>query len=159
MKNYMLKHGLTIIGLVVGACAGYLYYHFAGCASGTCIITSKPINSTLYGAIMGGLIFSSFKKEKINSTEKNKTMSNTKKTIVDVRTPSEFMGGHVPGSINIPLQEIQQRLEEIKALPQPVITCCASGMRSASAKSMLKSSGFTEVYNGGGWMSLNSKLN
>ena len=62
--NLILKYKLTIIGIVLGAVAGYAYYHFVGCASGTCAITSKPLNSTLYGALMGGLIFSSFKKEK-----------------------------------------------------------------------------------------------
>jgi hypothetical protein len=61
--NFILKHKLTIIGIVVGAIGGYLYYHFIGCASGTCAITSKPWNSTLYGAMMGGLLFSMFKKE------------------------------------------------------------------------------------------------
>ena len=53
-----------------------------------------------------------------------------KPTIIDVRSYGEFMGGHVAGSINIPLQEITQRLDEIKALPKPVILCCASGNRS-----------------------------
>ena len=53
-----------------------------------------------------------------------------KGTIVDVRSPEEFMGGNVVGSINIPLQEIPQRLEELKTLNQPLILCCASGMRS-----------------------------
>jgi len=62
--NFILKHKLTIIGILVGAIGGYAYYHFVGCASGTCAITSKPLNSTLYGAMMGGLLFSSFKKEK-----------------------------------------------------------------------------------------------
>ena len=62
--NLILKYKLTIIGIVLGAVAGYAYYHFVGCASGTCAITSKPLNSTLYGALMGGLLFSSFKKEK-----------------------------------------------------------------------------------------------
>ena len=59
--NFILKHKLTIIGIFVGAIAGYAYYHFVGCSSGTCAITSKPFNSTLYGAVMGGLLFSSFK--------------------------------------------------------------------------------------------------
>jgi hypothetical protein len=51
---------ITGIGVVVGAIAGYLYYFYVGCASGTCAITSKPLNSTLYGALMGGLIFNMF---------------------------------------------------------------------------------------------------
>lgn len=77
--------------------------------------------------------------------------------IIDVRTPGEFQGGHIPGSVNIPLQSLGNNLSKIKK-DKPVITCCASGMRSASAKSMLKSNGYNEVYNGGGWMSLQSKI-
>lgn len=55
-KQYIL----TGVGVVVGLIAGYAYYHFVGCASGTCAITSKPINSTLYGGLMGGLLFNMF---------------------------------------------------------------------------------------------------
>ncbi|MEZ5054037.1 MAG: DUF6132 family protein [Chitinophagales bacterium] len=54
---------LTIIGVVLGAIFGYLYWKYVGCSSGTCAITSKPINSTLYGAVMGGLLFSLFEKK------------------------------------------------------------------------------------------------
>ncbi|MFZ1679114.1 MAG: DUF6132 family protein [Saprospiraceae bacterium] len=61
--TFIIHHKLTIIGIMAGAMAGYLYYHFVGCASGTCIITSRPFNSTLYGALMGGLLMSTFKKE------------------------------------------------------------------------------------------------
>jgi LytS/YehU family sensor histidine kinase len=53
---------ITGIGIVVGAIAGYLYYFYVGCTSGTCAITSKPLNSTLYGALMGGLVFNMFVK-------------------------------------------------------------------------------------------------
>jgi rhodanese-related sulfurtransferase len=77
--------------------------------------------------------------------------------IIDVRTPGEFKTGHIRGAVNIPLQSISSQTARIKK-DKPVITCCASGMRSASAKSILKSNGFEEVYNGGGWMSLQSKL-
>ena len=48
---------ITIIGLIVGAVTGYAYYYYLGCASGTCSITSKPLNSSLYGAVLGGLLF------------------------------------------------------------------------------------------------------
>jgi hypothetical protein len=51
---------LTSLGVILGAIAGYAYYYFVGCASGTCAITSKPLNSTLYGAVMGGLLFNLF---------------------------------------------------------------------------------------------------
>ncbi len=62
--NFINKNILVIIGIVVGAIGGYLYYHYIGCTSGTCAITSKPLNSTLYGSLMGGLVLSIFKKEK-----------------------------------------------------------------------------------------------
>ena len=53
---------ITGIGIVIGAIAGYLYYYYIGCASGTCSITSKPLNSSLYGAVIGGLLFNMFVK-------------------------------------------------------------------------------------------------
>ena len=56
------KYQLTFLGVLLGAIFGYLYYHFVGCASGTCNITSKPLNSTLYGAMLGGLLFNIFEK-------------------------------------------------------------------------------------------------
>jgi rhodanese-related sulfurtransferase len=77
--------------------------------------------------------------------------------IIDVRTKGEFQSGHIKGSVNIPLQNLQNSLSKIKK-DKPVITCCASGMRSASAKGILKSKGYTEVHNGGGWASLQSKV-
>ena len=61
--EFINKYKLTLIGIVIGAIGGYLYYHFVGCASGTCAITSKPMNSTLYGAMMGALLANIFKKE------------------------------------------------------------------------------------------------
>ena len=77
--------------------------------------------------------------------------------IIDVRTPSEFKSGHIKNSINIPLQSLNQKLKSLKK-DQTIITCCASGMRSANAKSVLKSNGFVEVHNGGGWQSLQNKI-
>jgi len=61
--GFINRHKLTLIGIIAGAVAGYLYYHFIGCASGSCAITSKPLNSTLYGALMGAVLFGNFKKE------------------------------------------------------------------------------------------------
>ncbi len=77
--------------------------------------------------------------------------------IVDVRSTAEYQSGHIKGSVNIPLQSLAGNLSKLKK-DKPVITCCASGMRSASAKSILKSNGFIEVHNGGGWMSLQNKI-
>lgn len=77
--------------------------------------------------------------------------------IIDVRTPAEYKQGHVQKSINMPLNELSNHIAKLKK-DSIIITCCASGMRSASAKSILKSNGFTSVYNGGGWSSLQKKL-
>jgi hypothetical protein len=62
--SFIQKYSLTLIGIVLGAVGGYLYYHFVGCSSGSCAITSKPVNSTLYGAMMGGLFLNIFQQPK-----------------------------------------------------------------------------------------------
>lgn len=66
MKKWFKNNALYFIGAAVGAIAGYIYWQQVGCVSGTCMITSKPVNSTLYGALMGSLLFGMFKKEKKN---------------------------------------------------------------------------------------------
>jgi phage shock protein E len=73
--------------------------------------------------------------------------------VVDVRTKTEYAAGHIKGSINIPLQELSNNLSKIKK-NSPVITCCASGMRSSTAASLLKAKGYNDVYNAGSWMTL-----
>lgn len=75
-------------------------------------------------------------------------------TIVDVRTRGEFESGNAEGSVNIPLQEIIDRIEEVKALPTPLILCCASGGRSGQVHSYLSRNGI-ECYNAGSWMDVN----
>lgn len=74
--------------------------------------------------------------------------------IIDVRSYEEFQGGSVVGSINIPLNEIQERLEEIKKLKTPLILCCASGNRSGQAQHFLSQFDI-ECYNGGSWLDVN----
>ncbi len=74
--------------------------------------------------------------------------------IIDVRSRGEYAGGHVKGSINIPLDQLSGDLKKVKSKDQAIITCCASGMRSGSAKSFLKGQGYTNVHNGGSWMNL-----
>lgn len=100
-----------------------------------------------------GLLSSIFGGTKVDFKEMMKNGA----IIVDVRTPAEYKGGHIKGSINIPLQSLDKDLGKLKK-DKPIITCCASGMRSASAKSVLKSKGFEDVHNGGGWSSLQSKI-
>ncbi len=65
MKNWILNNKLMIAGIIIGAIGGYLYWQQIGCSSGTSMITSKWHNSTAYGALMGGLLFSIFKKKEI----------------------------------------------------------------------------------------------
>lgn len=69
MKKWLKKNKSLVIGLLIGSSLGYLYYKFVGCASGTCAITSNPINSTIYGAIMGGLLGSINKKDNNGTAE------------------------------------------------------------------------------------------
>lgn len=76
-------------------------------------------------------------------------------TIVDVRSPAEFQGGNVAGSINIPLQEITNRMDEVKALKTPLVLCCASGNRSGQAQGFLSQSGI-DCVNAGSWMDVNA---
>lgn len=77
--------------------------------------------------------------------------------ILDVRTREEFNSGHIKGAVNVPLNELPREIAKLKK-ERTIITCCASGMRSASAKRMLRSRGFGHVFNGGGWISLQNKI-
>jgi rhodanese-related sulfurtransferase len=73
--------------------------------------------------------------------------------LIDVRTPGEFSSGHVKGSINIPLDNIEKKVASWN-VEEVIVTCCRSGMRSASAAQRLKAMGFKNVHNGGSWMNL-----
>lgn len=78
--------------------------------------------------------------------------------ILDVRSRGEYDGGHIRGSINISVNQLKENLHKLPGKEKIIITCCASGMRSSSAKNLLEASGYTKVYNGGGWMSLQNKI-
>lgn len=78
--------------------------------------------------------------------------------IVDVRSESEFIYGHITNSLNIPLSDLPSCSDKLKDKNQPIITCCASGVRSAAAAKMLLAKGYTNVVNGGGWSSLEKKI-
>jgi rhodanese-related sulfurtransferase len=81
-----------------------------------------------------------------------------KVTLIDVRTPLEYNSGNVKGSINIPMNEVPQRLDEIREL-EPMIVFCKSGVRSQKVLEFLKDNGIVEVENGGGWMEVNASVN
>jgi len=92
-----------------------------------------------------------------NKSDKIKDFQLRNAIIIDVRTVAEFKQGAISGSKNIPLQILNSKIEEIKKLNKPVIACCASGMRSGTAASVLNNNGI-EAINGGGWVSLRSKI-
>lgn len=74
--------------------------------------------------------------------------------VIDVRSPGEFAGGHFSGAINIPLDQLKSKVDTLGEKSQPIIVCCASGMRSSSALGTLKAAGFTNVENGVNTMTL-----
>lgn len=79
--------------------------------------------------------------------------------ILDVRSKEEFEGGHVKGATNIPLDSLSSNLKKIGNKDTYIITCCMSGGRSSMAKNILHAAGYDNVHNGGGWHTLQSKLN
>ena len=78
--------------------------------------------------------------------------------ILDVRSKGEFSTGHIKNSINIPVDQLAQNLSKLKDKDKCIICCCASGMRSGTAKRILESQGYKAVYNGGSWNGLQNKL-
>ena len=83
-----------------------------------------------------------------------KIIQNGEGTIIDVRTRAEFQSGHAAGSINIPVNELMQRIDEVKSLETPLVLCCASGGRSSMATQLLKQQGVT-CHDAGSWHSVN----
>ena len=92
-----------------------------------------------------------------NKTKKIQDFKSRGAIVLDVRSKTEYDRGAIPGSKHIPLQQVASTFSEIISWEKPIITCCASGIRSASAAGILKSNG-VEAMNGGGWFSLNKKL-
>lgn len=82
-------------------------------------------------------------------------IKNNAGTIVDVRTPGEFMGGSVSGAVNIPINEIPQRIDELKEMKTPIIFCCASGNRSGQVTNYVSRQG-VDCVNGGSWLEVNN---
>ncbi len=160
------KHWVYLVGTLAGGIGGYFYWLYIGCATGTCPITSSPYLSVLWGAIMGVLILSaifepkkkkrmlSFLNQLFHSSPKvdvNELLANGAE-LIDVRTKYEYLEGHAARSKNIPLDEISKVISKWDK-EKTYILVCASGMRSRTAVSLLKRSGFEKVYNGGSWMS------
>jgi rhodanese-related sulfurtransferase len=93
-----------------------------------------------------------------NSNKENlATLVNDGAFLVDVRTPGEFAEGNVKGSVNIPLDQVQNQLAKFKA-KENIVVFCRSGNRSGQAKSILEQNGFSNVTNGGTWQDILSLL-
>jgi len=73
---------------------------------------------------------------------------------MDVRSAGEYQRGHFDGALNIPVQELETRIDELKDKKRAIVVYCASGMRSANAAKILSSAGFTDVTDAGGWDNL-----
>ena len=80
----------------------------------------------------------------------NEAINHPQATIIDVRSEGEFAGGHVAGAVNIPLQTVPDEVEAIKAMPRPIVLCCASAT-AATGTDVPPSQGLDGLYNGGGW--------
>lgn len=133
----------------------FAYLFFAGQVTGLpgtllLLVTVVFAATSLIGVCPLYLPFGISTRKKILPMDKNST-------IVDVRTREEFRGGHVADSINIPLQELEQRLAEVKQLRQPLVLCCASGTRSARATALLKNADI-DCRDGGSWLDVNAAL-
>jgi len=102
----------------------------------------------IFGNIFGGS----------SNNENLATLINDGAFLVDVRTPGEFAEGHVNGSVNIPLDQVQNQLAKFKE-KENIVVFCRSGNRSSQAKSILEQNGFTNVTNGGTWQDVNAVIN
>lgn len=105
------------------------------------------------------IIIMFFLKKKFFDSVDYKTLLIEGAIIVDVRSLSEFSVGNIDNSLNIPVGELMDNLDLLKNKDQTIITCCASGIRSGAAKQILITNGYSNVINGGGWSSLNNKIN
>lgn len=170
-----MRRAVTAIGVVLGAGSGWLYWHYHGCDQG-CAITGSPVNSSLYGALMGFLLARLVIGDRY-APDRNTNNTNTNMlrtlfgmgpkvdlselarngaTILDVRTKAEYAEGHVKGSINIPLDRLAQDIARVPK-DKAVIACCRSGARSGMAIGILKQHG-REAYNGGSWTNVRALL-
>ena len=101
------------------------------------LIAVAAIAAGLYWFLMGGTI----------PAEQAHALVDDGAHLVDVRTPGEFAAGHIDGAVNIPVQEIAERMDEIGKRDEPVVLYCRSGARSGRAKRILEQAGFASVHN------------
>ena len=160
---------MTYIGILIGGVAGFIYWYFIGCASGTCPITSNKFISVAYGALLGSLLFSTFagsaskKRDEItasgkdsgtayrniNADEMETMISDPEYIIIDVRTPAEWGNGYISGTDNFIEYNSSGFEEQIFELDKTknYILYCRSGNRSGKACEIMSRNGFKNLYN------------
>lgn len=160
---------MSYIGIITGGVAGFLYWKFIGCASGSCPITSNKYISVFYGALLGSLLLSTITGSakgpgfmskifagdsarthiNISSEEMSSMLSDTDIVIIDVRTPDEWSKGYITGTdmfININADNFEDQIQSLDKT-QKYIVYCRSGNRSSKACSIMSRNGFTNLYN------------
>lgn len=150
---------ITILGTMAGGIAGFAYYYYIGCISGTCPIQTNPWLSTLFGGLIGFLVFSEISKYvgggkdnsgfiSVNAESFKEFMNSNDAQIVDVRTESEFRQGHIPGAIlaNVTNGDLNKILGQLDK-NRPVLVYCRSGNRSVTASKLMAKDGFTQIVN------------
>lgn len=144
--------------LVLAAVAIYLFFYYGKEGAMAYMALAAGILMLLTAAIKARLPNSAAANKNVevsNSTGLKEELKNG--VIIDVRTPKEYASGHIPGSINIPLNTLSARKSELTRKYKTIITCCASGMRSASAKNILSGTQ-ARIIDGGGWRSLQKQI-
>lgn len=167
---------MSYIGIIAGGVAGYLYWKFIGCASGTCPITSNKYISVIYGALLGSLLISAtagsaskhsfmHKIKNGDSSEMYKNISadeiismldDSEVVIIDVRTPSEWSGGYIAGTdkfIDFNSEEFGEKILELDR-SKTYVVYCRSGNRSTKACRIMSEKGFNNLYNLSGGISI-----
>jgi len=155
---------MVAIGIIVGAMGGFFYWKFIGCASGACPITSNKYVSTIYGAVMGGLLLSSFNFpfqgnqnqqnkalsfQNIDASTFSKKMKEPNTVVIDVRTPAEVQSGYIKGTdvfADIYDAKFQQKINSLDK-NKTYLMYCRSGNRSANASKIMIQNGFKQVFN------------
>ena len=160
---------MSYTGIIAGGVAGFLYWKFIGCASGTCPITSNKYISVLYGALLGSLLLSTvagsttkqgFMKRlfagdstgthiNISAEEMSSMLSDTEFVIIDVRTPDEWSAGYITGTdkfIDINSDNFEDQIQSLDK-SQSYIVYCRSGNRSSKACKIMSRNGFIKLYN------------
>lgn len=152
---------ITILGTLAGAGAGFAYYYYIGCISGTCPIQTNPWLSTLFGGLIGFLIFSEVSRyvggssgtensgfTNVNAEAFKEYMLGDEVQILDVRTLGEYNQGHIPGAklADVTAGNFERHLNDLDK-NKPVLVYCRSGNRSVTASRILQKEGFTQVVN------------